>query len=154
MVRAEALRTVDYLKSDFRSQVIRNRTLITAKTADPVKDLLVALTEQMREQLQRIEVVLSSAPERVKASLAEKIYALTCALSAVQDAGLQNDEERGRAAAGLIFAITQVRFEPAAASPEGPTSASRGSVNTDVAGRFLDVVLSSLKDNMFAKTVG
>ena len=153
IIRAEALGTVDYLESDPRSSVVRNRTLIAADATDPVKALLDALTGQIREQLRKVEGVLSAAPERVRARLAETVYALACALSAVQDAGLYNDAEGGRAAAVLIFAITQLKFAPGVIDTDGSASAARGPMNTEVAGLFLDGVLASLRDKMLEKAV-
>lgn len=153
LLRAEALGTVDYLKSDPRSSVIQNRTLITTETSDPVKALLEALMGKMRESLQEVERVLSTAPERVRARLSETTYALTSALCAIQDARLGSDTERGRAAAQLISSITQLQVVRVSTGSAVPTPVARASVSTEVAGRFLDGVLASLKDKMLAEPV-
>ncbi len=153
MVRAEALGTVDYLESDPRSSVVQNRALIPTETSDPVKALLEALMAEMRESLQEVEKVLSTAPDRVRARLSGTIYALTCALCAIQDSRLGSDAERGEGARQLISSITQLQVVRVSTAPDGNTPNARDSKHTEVAGRFLDGVLASLKDRMLAEPV-
>lgn len=160
--RADAIGIAGDLRSDPRSALVQNSPLIPADAADPAKALLETLTGQLRDQLQEIQEALQTAPERVRARLTEMIYALTCALCAIQIArmekkknaeGNRDEEEEEAAPFQLISSITQ--FETVQQEGGQKKGASGDSAlppvvatHVDIAGEFLDAALANIKERL------